>query len=927
MLALACNSTLGLATDAPTVYPTPQQVNFSGQRVTPGKIEEAKTAVAEKLLKDVPNKSGAYRLIIKPDSVTIAARDQRGAFYARQTLRQLKDKDGTLPVGDISDWPDIAYRGTVEGFYGQPWSHEARLSQLKFYGANKMNTYIYGPKDDPYHSSPHWREPYPADQAEHIKELVQEAHKNHVDFVWAIHPGKDIQWTDDDMNNVIKKFQMMYDLGVRSFAVFFDDIGGEGTRPEKQALLLNKINSEFIKQKPDVTDLVMCPTQYNKAWSGGDYLDILGTQLDPSIHIMWTGDTVVHDITLEGQNWVNNRVKRPTYVWWNFPVTDFVRDHLCLGRVYGLSQEPGAAGSMSGFVSNPMDKPEASKITLFGVADYSWNINGFKSEPSWKAGIKQLFPNCTNAMQTFANHNSDHGPNGHGYRREESVEIAPTVDKVLEAVRNKQALPAQEKKALADEFSKIKAAPSTIRAKAGNPRLIEEIDPWLTSFQKLGEAGVAAIKAYDRSLDSSKKATSQGIKALVDATADFATIDVVGKEKNNNPYQPGIKVGSKVLEPAIQKLIESADQRFMATLIGKDALIPTPIHQGGNQDNIDKICDGDNQTSWHSGAQQKAGDWFGLDFGSPIRLRRVSLEMGRNPDDKDFPDHGQLEVSKDLKEWTPLGEETSGMQVQWKGAKPVLARAIRYRLTSDKANWLAVREFSVNKTLQAHAISTVKGQKNLSVQRKEELVGITRVMEVSPMKKGDSITMELPDAVDSTWLEINLGNDSIDQWGEVWLTTKDSPTPIRQKVNKEGLNLIARSGELPKGIKTVRFVNNGDSTQDICINMFKLDIPAADPSKRIDSLTDGSLKTYYSCDKPINIEIPNLDKPNATKLIIVGNAQCSIQAQTSKGWSTIGKHGEKGVMGSYRLQPGTTAIRLTADASQFGKVLNEVIFR
>ena len=38
-------------------------------------------------------------------------------------------------------------------------------------------------------------------------------------------------------------------------------------------------------------------------------------------------------------------------------------------------------------------------------------------------------------MQVFVNHNSDQGPNGHGYRREESVEIEPVVKRVLEAAR------------------------------------------------------------------------------------------------------------------------------------------------------------------------------------------------------------------------------------------------------------------------------------------------------------------------------------------------------------------------------------------------------------------------------------------------------------------------------------------------------------
>lgn len=41
-----------------------------------------------------------------------------------QTLRQLGTKTGgegvILPVGEITDWPDIESRGTVEGFTALP---------------------------------------------------------------------------------------------------------------------------------------------------------------------------------------------------------------------------------------------------------------------------------------------------------------------------------------------------------------------------------------------------------------------------------------------------------------------------------------------------------------------------------------------------------------------------------------------------------------------------------------------------------------------------------------------------------------------------------------------------------------------------------------------------------------------------------------
>ncbi len=108
----------------------------------------------------------------------------------------------------------------MEGFYGTPWSHEVRLSLIDFYGRNKMNDYLYGLKDDPYHSSPYWRQPYPEQEAKQIHELVEACKANRVNFVWAIHPGKDIRWDKADYDSLVSKLDMMYDLGVRSFALF-----------------------------------------------------------------------------------------------------------------------------------------------------------------------------------------------------------------------------------------------------------------------------------------------------------------------------------------------------------------------------------------------------------------------------------------------------------------------------------------------------------------------------------------------------------------------------------------------------------------------------------------------------------------------------------------------------------------------------------
>ena len=105
--------------------------------------------------------SGAYAMSINNKGVSIIGYDEKGAFYGIQTLRQLVDSPASagkkVPYLEINDYPDLLYRGVVEGFYGTPWSHEVRLSLINLYGKFKMNYYLYGPKDDHYHSCPNWR--------------------------------------------------------------------------------------------------------------------------------------------------------------------------------------------------------------------------------------------------------------------------------------------------------------------------------------------------------------------------------------------------------------------------------------------------------------------------------------------------------------------------------------------------------------------------------------------------------------------------------------------------------------------------------------------------------------------------------------------------------------------------------------------------
>lgn len=938
---------------APVVYPTPQKAGFTGQFVKAAQVRiiDGKKMPDAPELKDIPDIEGAYRLTIKPGAVTAAARDSLGIFYAKQTLAQLlkgmekgqyaqKDpfagkemKDiaalGELAECDIIDWPDVRNRGTVEGFYGMYWTHEARKKQLEFYGRNKMNTYIYAPKDDKYHSH-EWRKPYPEKEAAEIRELVETAKRNHVNFVWALHPGFSIKWTDEDRKNVMQKLEWMYDLGVRSFGLFFDDVGGEAARIDKQVELVSLVYKDFINKKGDIAPLIFCPSGYNRSWTNAENLSELG-KMEPSAQIMWTGNSVVHDITTEGQEWVTKNLGRPVYIWWNFPVTDYCHDKLLMGRVYGLTQEDEAKKTYSGFVSNPMDRPEASKIGIFGIGNYAWNIKGYDSDKTWKDSIKRLYPQTHEAMQTFADHNSDIGPSGHGMRREESVDIASAVEKLKSDVKsgNKANM---VQSPVYSEYEKISKAADILLADKENPELLYETQPWLNAFKQLGLAGAGAIKAVqNNSIDDLAKAVS--------ALDEIARIpDDYKKVEDGKFLRKGVSTGASVMTPLARDLVQMAADAQYAELSGRLPIRGTFSVKGGSSDNADKITDGKPGTFWHSGAYQKAGDWYCLDFGQNVPIKNVLLTMGRNDKDPDFAAKGQLEASRDMEKWVPLGKETTGRQVLWQSSTPFQVKALRYRVIEPnfvdpgkKGNtvWTAIREFAVNRPLPAMAASTVPGLSSLSVQESDKMTGINNVMEVHSMKKGDSITLTLPEPVDASWVEVNLDNETLPQWAEVTVETASSSSPVALKLESyQNKAFVAKEAALPKGIKSLKLTHKGNTAQDIKLNMFKMDVPPRDMSHNKASVMDSDLVTVYRADQPFDITVENTDYPAAKQVIIVGTAACQFQVQSANGsWSkTISSETGKAVT-AYTAKGALKAVRLISSTAQPGQSIHEVIFK
>lgn len=625
--------------------------------------------------------SGAYRLTIDGKGISILGYDERGAFYGLQTLRQIAAQagDGHMSCMTVNDWPDLPARGVVEGFYGTPWSHEARLSLIDFYGRYKMNTYIYGPKDDPYHSSPNWRKSYPEDEAAQIRELVEACRANYVDFVWAIHPGQDIKWNEEDYAALVAKFESMYALGVRAFAIFFDDISGDGANPFRQVELLNRLNEEFVKAKGDVAPLIICPTDYNRSWANPTErgsLAVYGRELDSSVRVFWTGDYVCSDLTPATLEWVGSRIQRPALYWWNFPVTDYCRHIVMQGPVYGLDQTL-TAENLCGFVSNPMEHAEASKLALYGVADYTWNIEDYDPLANWERGLGVLAgEDAGEAYRTFAIHSCD---TESGYRRDESWET-----EVFDFDDYTQ----QQYDALLEEFRRVEAAPEEMAENCSNEALMRELSPWLEEFGKLGARGVRTLELI--------KVFESGDDA---AFWSAYTANLMSPEEKA-AYEAH-KSGSLKLNPFCERAMDGMAAAFYRRVAGRSPYSYTAMGSFANSGTVSGklMFDDDTTTFYTSAYAQQTGDWIGVDLGLVRGLREIDILQGRNSvDDVDYFDRTVLEASKDGQIWFPVIADTLEKQyvIKWQG-RGIDARYVRLRkIESDKTNWAAVRTFSVN---------------------------------------------------------------------------------------------------------------------------------------------------------------------------------------------------------------------------------------
>ena len=461
------------------------------------------------------NKTDSYVLDNRDGVITVLGRDTDAAFYGLTTLYHVFTQMDSYTIQEfhVEDWADVASRGFIEGYYGNPWSTQDRVNLMTWGGYYKLNSYFYAPKDDPKHNA-QWRSLYTEEELEtKIKPLAEAGNASKCKFVFALHPfmynGINTSNYDDSLEVLKKKFEQTMEYGVRQIAVLADDAGvpggnneaGWGVYTRLMKDLTDWVSSEEMQEKYQGLKVVIpfCPNDY-MGNGNSSQLQYLGKNMPETVPLVVTGGKVWGEVSQNFTANFKNGVGRGPYMWINWPCTDNSKQHLIMGGYSDFLQIGVDPDNIQGIVLNPMQQSEPSKVAIFGNACYSWNIweTQEEADKAWDASFacvdhNTVIPNdASNALRELSKHMINQNMDSRVRVLQESVELKPILNSFKEKL-TAGTVTVDDVNTVMAEFVKLQQAAQTYRAQAGNTDVKDQIVYWLDCWDDTTEAAIAYL--------------------------------------------------------------------------------------------------------------------------------------------------------------------------------------------------------------------------------------------------------------------------------------------------------------------------------------------------------------------------------------------------------------------------------------------------
>lgn len=509
-------------------------------------------------------------------NLIIIGEHTNAAFFGLASLEQMLDERGRdLTAVTISDYADIKDRGVIEGYYGMPYSRAVTQDLLRFMMRYKMNSYMYGAKGDVYHSQL-WDKPYPQTLTPKLRSLgcftsddmhavAKVSQETKVNFVWAIHPGKDFTGNDDKViDRIMRKFELMHQLGVRQFAVFVDDVGVPYDEPtQKQnarrvAMLQNRMDQKWNRKGIAAGDtlkpLYFVPQLYAYGWTQPEKATKFYNSLrnKPAKTLMFiTGRNVWSVPNNKDLEFVESGLGSDVAWWWNYPCNDNADPWIFPASMYDNFVDmpeiadndtlPRELRNCMALLCNPMQQGEISKIALFSMGNYAWNNAAYDNRTSWLASLsavvgKEYAETLYNLVPYLRKNDSDHlGQLISDYK---TTGMSTELEKLLQGI-------------VAD----CKKMEQMKNSQQESLRLFfDDIRPWVYKLKATAELCQKFIELRSGSDNQNQMAElkAEAKRLLTDKRYATTVIEGMGNDIGLKDYN--VQVGSRHLTPFLNRL-------------------------------------------------------------------------------------------------------------------------------------------------------------------------------------------------------------------------------------------------------------------------------------------------------------------------------------------------------------------------------------
>jgi hyaluronoglucosaminidase len=257
--------------------------------------------------------------------------------------------------------------GIIEGYYGRPWSWSERHSVLEQLATRGYRFFLYAPKADLYLRR-RWAEPFPPELLEALRGFSSRCRELGVRFGVGLSPYELHTAFDERARTALRtKLESFRDIGIDDLGILFDDMRGD--LPDLAARQIEIV--EWIADRASADRLIVCPSYYTDdivldrvfGQRPDGYLEELGTKLDPSIHLFWTGEEVCsREISPAHVDRVAEQMRRIPFLWDNYPVNDGQRMSQYLHLRAFTGRSAALAGRIAAHGVNPALQPTLSLI-------------------------------------------------------------------------------------------------------------------------------------------------------------------------------------------------------------------------------------------------------------------------------------------------------------------------------------------------------------------------------------------------------------------------------------------------------------------------------------------------------------------------------------------------------------------------------------